>query len=341
MTVRIQWSRIKDEDLLNLRLCDLPIKIEGTPLKRRIRQLYKELSAWRIRFKPHVWLSDEFFTPDQVPGFAVPFYLAHPRLMKLERKQMLQIEGGTEQDFMRIVRHEAGHALDNAYLLHQNPHFRRIFGSVRKPYPESYRPNPNSRNYVLHLGSWYAQSHPLEDYAETFAVWLRPHSRWRTRYKGWPALKKLEFVDEFMKNIAGKASKNWSREQVEPLRQIKMTLGEYYQRKKEQYAIEYPAYYDRDLRRIFSAEKKYASRQSAVSFLRYYRTEVRRLVAEGTGVHSYSVDHVLQTIMDRAKELRLRTCYPKNKTKREFLIMLTVHTMNVVHSGRYRFYYGL
>ena len=341
MAIRIQWSRIKDEDLLQLRICDLPIKIEGTPLKRRIRQLHNELDTWRIRFKPHVWLSDEFFTPDQVPGFAVPFYLAHPRLTKLERKQMLQVEGGTEEDFMRIVRHEAGHALDNAYLLHTDRRFGKIFGSLRKPYPESYRPNPNTHNYVLHLGSWYAQSHPLEDYAETFAVWLRPHSRWRTRYKGWPALKKLQFVDELIKNISGKPSKNWSREQVEPFHQIKMTLGEYYQRKKAQYSVEYPAYYDRDLRRIFSSEKKYASRQSAVSFLRYYRTEVRRIVAEGTGVHSYTVDHVLQAIMDRAKELKLRTCYAVSKTKRDFLIMLTMHTMNIVHSGRYRFYYGL
>ncbi|MCI0411200.1 putative zinc-binding metallopeptidase [bacterium] len=339
MPARIQWSRISDEDLLKFRLCDLPIKFEGTPLKRQIKQLYKELGSRGIRFRPHVWLSDEFFTPDQVPGFAVPFYLAHPRLMKLERKQMLQIEGGSEQDFMRIIRHEAGHALDHAYRLHSDSGFRRVFGSLRKPYPESYRPNPNSRSYVLHLGSWYAQSHPLEDYAETFAVWLGP--RWRSRYQGWPALRKLVYIDQLIKNISGKPSKNWRREKVDTLRQIKMTLGEYYSQKKEQYAIEYPAYYDRDLRRIFSQEKRYTSRQTAVSFLRDYRTEVRHLVAEGTGVHSYSVDHVLETMIDRAKDLRLRVCFPKNQTRRQVLIMLTVHTMNIVHSGRYRFYYGL
>jgi hypothetical protein len=341
MPVRIQWSRITDDALLKLRIRDLPVKLEGTPLKRRVRQLYKELAAQGIQFKPHVWLSDEFFTPDHVPGFALPFYLAHPRLMKLERKQMLQIEGGNEQDFMRIIRHEAGHALDNAYFLHTDHRFRKIFGSLRRPYPESYRPNPNSRNYVLHLGSWYAQSHPLEDYAETFAVWLRPHSRWRSRYKGWPAIKKLEYIDELMKSISGKPSKNWRREKVEPLHKIKMTLGEYYSRKKEQYAIEYPANYDRDLLRIFSSDKRYASRETAVSFLRYYRTEVRGLVSEGTSVHPYSVDHVLKTIMERAKELRLRMAQSQSETKRQFLIMLTVHTMNIVHSGRYRFYYGL
>ena len=339
MTVRIQWSRIRDEDLLHMRFCDLPIKIEGTPLKRRIRLLNKELEAKGVRFKPHVWLSDEFFTPDDVPGFAIPFYLAHPRLMKLERKQMLQIEGGTEHDFMRIIRHEAGHAIDNAYRIHGNPGFHKVFGTLRKPYPEAYRPNPNSKNYVLHLASWYAQSHPLEDYAETFAVWLSP--RWKSRYKGWPALKKLQYVDRVMSSLAGKPMKNWHREKVDPLKDLKQTLGEYYHRKKKQYAIEYPAYYDRDLLRIFSADKRYASRETAASFLRYYRTEVRRQVAQGTGVHSYSVDHVLQTIMERAKELKLRRCYSKNRTKTEFLILLTVHTMNIVNSGRYRLYYGL
>jgi hypothetical protein len=128
---------------------------------------------------------------------------------------------------------------------------------------------------------------------------------------------------------------------VDPLRDIRITLREYYRKKRELYAVEYPAYYDRDLLKIFSAEKRYARRQTAVSFLRSYRTEVRRLVAEGTGVHPYSIDHVLTTIMDRAKDLKLRTCYTKHKTRRMVLMMLTVHTMHIVHSGRYRFYYGL
>jgi hypothetical protein len=261
--------------------------------------------------------------------------------MKLERKQMLEVEGGSKKDFMRIIRHEAGHAMDNAYLLHTHPRFRRVFGSLRRPYPESYKPNPNSRSYVLHLPSWYAQAHPLEDYAETFAVWLRPHSRWRSRYRGWPAIRKLEYVEELMKNLAGKSSKNWTREKLDPYRKIKMTLAEYYKRKKKHYAVEYPAYYDRDLLRIFSNEKRCASRQTAVSFIRDYRTEVCRLVAEGTTVHPYSVDHVLKAIMDRAKKLKLRVMHSQRETRKQFLIMLTVHTMHIVHSGRYRFYYGL
>src|SRR5262245_15411855 len=191
-----------DEQLLDLHLADLPLTIEGTPLERRIARLHQELEERRITFRPHVWLSEEWFTPDGVSGFAIPFYLAHPRLARLERLQMLEVEGGTERECLCIMRHETGHALDNAYGLHSKRDYITLFGSFRRTYPDYYTPQPNSRDYVLHLNAWYAQAHPAEDFAETFAVWLAPRSRWRRRYRGWPALRKLEFVDSLMRGIA-------------------------------------------------------------------------------------------------------------------------------------------
>src|SRR6476620_6464561 len=124
MPIQLKWSRLTDEQLLKLRFCDLPVRLQRTPVNRRIRRLYGELKSRNLHFKPHVWLSTEFFTPDGVPGFAVPFYLAHPRLIKLERKQMLEVEGGTEKECLQIMRHEAGHALDNAFELHLRPRYR-------------------------------------------------------------------------------------------------------------------------------------------------------------------------------------------------------------------------
>jgi hypothetical protein len=50
---------------------------------------------------------------------------------------------------------------------------------------------------------------------------------------------------------------------------------------------------------------------------------------------------VLDNIIERAKELRLRVESSERFTKQEAIIMLTVHTMNIVHSGRYRFHYGM
>ena len=156
-------------------------------------------------FRPYFWLSNEWFTPDAHSGIAIPFYLAHPRLRQLERRQMYEVEGGTERWCMRILRHEVGHALDNAYRLHFRRRYRELFGSWAAPYPKFYQPKPYSKSYVIHLDMWYAQAHPAEDFAETFAVWLRPGSGWRQRYAGWPALRKLEYVDELMAEIAGEA----------------------------------------------------------------------------------------------------------------------------------------
>jgi hypothetical protein len=102
---------------------------------------------------------------------------------------------------MRILRHEAGHVIDNAFQLRRRLHRRRTFGLPSVPYPEFYSPKPYSKSYVLHLDSWYAQSHPDEDFAETFAVWLTPTSQWRQRYAGWSALKKLECMDVLMTSI--------------------------------------------------------------------------------------------------------------------------------------------
>jgi Putative zinc-binding metallo-peptidase len=330
------WYELEDEELLDMRLCDLPLRIEGTPLEERVERLYDELAERGLRLRPHVWLSEEWFSPDGVGGFAIPFYLAHPRLMKLERALMLEVEGGTDKECMRIMRHEAGHALSNAFRLHHRRRWRELFGRFTEPYPAYYQPQPNSRDYVLHLGAWYAQAHPAEDFAETFAVWLAPGSRWQKRYVSWPAMQKLRYVDELMAEIAGRRPPINGREAVEPLPRITKTLREHYRRKRHHYSFQWPAYYDRDLKRIFSAEENHRARPTAASLLRRHRRELRHLVADVTGVHHYAVDHVLKNMIDRCKALRLRVPVREPHAKQRALIMLTAHTMNIVHAGYHR-----
>jgi hypothetical protein len=179
-------AELADEELLDLQMRQLDIRIEGSALEPRIAQLHEELAARGLTFRPHYWLSDEWFTPDGIPGIAIPFYLAHPRLAKLELAQMLEVEGGDPEWCMRILRHEAGHAIDNAFALRRKKQRREIFGSPSQEYPEFYAPKPYSKSFVLHLDAWYAQSHPDEDFAETFAVWLTPSSDWEKRYHEWP-----------------------------------------------------------------------------------------------------------------------------------------------------------
>lgn len=335
-------SRIKDlagltdEQLLDLRLCDLRLKLKGSHLERRAQRIHQELAARGLRFKPHVWLSEEWFTPDHVPGFAIPFYLAHPRLSKLERAQMREVEGGTEKECLRIMRHEAGHAIDNAFRLYRRPRYQQLFGSFNQPYPDWYKPEPHSRQFVLHLPAWYAQAHPAEDFAETFAVWLTPRSQWRAQYEGWPALHKLEYVDQVMRSLAGKRPPNDSRQTVAELREIETTLQEHYDHKQRYYAFDWPPDYDRDLLRIFTAEGGQNSALRAVNLLRRYRRELCHEVAEGTGVHEYAIDQMLLQLMNRCRELKLRLSFSPEQTKQKALVLLTAQTMNGVYSGYHR-----
>ena len=169
------WATLTPGNLMNWRLCDLGLTISGSPLPPRVAQLHAEMRAAGLRrFRPRVWLGDEWFSPDGVPGIAMPFYLAHPRLARLERRQMGDVEGGTRRECMKILRHEAGHAVCTAYRLHRRKRWRELFGRFDEPYPETYKPRPASREYVHHLDRWYAQAHPAEDWAETFAVWMTP-----------------------------------------------------------------------------------------------------------------------------------------------------------------------
>src|SRR5215212_8785767 len=247
------WEKLSDEQLLRRRLGSLRVRVEGTWLEDCLNSLHEELDERDIRLRPHAWVSSEWFSPDNTPGIAIPFYLAHPRLMRLEKKIMLDVEGGTWSECMAILRHEAGHTVQHAYQLHRRRRWQKLFGPSSKRYPRYYRPNPASRRYVQHLRLWYAQSHPDEDFAETFAVWLRPRSDWRKRYVGWPALKKLEYVDELMAEIAAEKPVLTRRLQVDPLRQLSGTLADYYRKKQALYVADSARTYDRDLHRIFSA----------------------------------------------------------------------------------------
>jgi hypothetical protein len=330
------WASWPDEKLLDVRICDLGVGIEGTQLERRIADLNRELEARGIRFRAHFWLSDDWFTPDGVPGVAIPFYLAHPRLARLELSQMLEVEGGTKAWCMRILRHEVGHAIDNAYRLQRRRLRQKLFGRSSTLYPEYYSPKPYSKSFVIHLDPWYAQSHPDEDFAETFAVWLTPHSQWRRRYADWPALKKLEYMDELMHEIASKDPVETTSQVIEPLSRLRKTLRRHYKRKRKHYGIDRPHFYDRDLRRLFSDAPEYADNLLAEKFLTRSRRDVRRMVASWTSAYQYTIDQVLADMITRCSELSLHLTTTEERAKIDFTVLLTVQTMNYLHSGRHR-----
>jgi hypothetical protein len=226
--------------------------------------------------------------------------------------------------------------VDNAYRLRRRRQRREIFGSPALPYPEHYTPRPYSKSFVLHLDSWYAQSHPDEDFAETFAVWLTPESNWAQRYAGWPALKKLQYMDTLMRGLRGRAPLVVSREEVDPLPRLRHTLRWHYRQRRRHHGIDHPKFYDRELRRLFSDAPEFAANMTAAQFIGKVRQPVRRVVASWTGIYQYTIDRVLEDMIGRCRELKLRLAVPEEQARNEFTVLLTVQTMNYLHSGRHR-----
>ena len=324
---------MSESELLDTRLCDLDISLEGTWVEEVIEKARRDLRRRDLRLRPHFWLADEWFSPENVPGIGVPFYLAHPRLTRLERKMMFEVEGGSRPECLKLIRHELGHAVQHAYALHRRRRWQKLFGLASKPYPDQYRPRPSSKKFVQHLDGWYAQSHPVEDFAETFAVWLGPKTRWRREYAGWEALKKLEYVDELMGELAGVAPKVKSKAKPYALRSLKHTLAEHYEKRRAQFPNGYSDQYDRDLLRVFSDDPAHAKNTRAAAFLRKRRQAIRERVARFTGEYQFTLDQVLKEMIGRCKELKLRLPGSEDEAEIDFALMLTVHTVHTLHLG--------
>ena len=309
------WTHLSDEQLLDLRLCDLRLRLRGSGLEPRIARLYRELAARGISFRPHAWLAVEWFSPDGVPGFAVPFYLAHPRLQRLERKMTGEVEGSNRNWQMRILRHEAGHAIDSAYRLRRRARWRALFGPASQRYAPHYRARPASRRHVQHLGEWYAQAHPTEDFAETFAVWLQPHSDWRRRYAAWPARAKLEYVAEVAAEIAQHRPPVQCRERIEALEDNTLTLREHYRRRQLALRRRHRARADAALRRVFGAAAPRSAGTGAAALLRAHKAKLRGVLERDAGADRYGAQQLVRLAIERCDRLQL----PANGSRRALL----------------------
>ena len=186
--------------LLATPIRDLGLTIAGTPLEPVLAQFQQELEQIGIlRLRPHFYLSTEWGVPFGTVSIAIPFYLARPDLTAVHAERIGHLEGVGPGELLRYLRHEMGHVVNYAYQLFEQEDWINCFGSITQPYADGYRPEPFSRKFVRHLPGWYAQKHPDEDWAETFAVWMTPRSDWRTEYGYWPeARAKLDYCDRLM-----------------------------------------------------------------------------------------------------------------------------------------------
>jgi hypothetical protein len=330
------WASLSDQELLERRISKLGLKLEGTALEPLIRQFYDELTAKGLVFQPPTHIGDEWFVPVGIPAIFVPFFLVHDRLRALEKTMMLEVEGGTKEWFMKLIRHEAAHAYSYAYRLPKKKKWQQNFGQTsRDQTPDSYRPRPFSRSYVVNLDDWYAQSHPDEDFAETFAVWLTPDLDWRTRYAGWKALEKLEYVDELMRSLAGKMPVHSPPYRAVEYDGLNLKLKTYYARKRKLYEDTYPDFYDADLRQLFSTAAG-PGRIKASSYLRLRRRRLMNSVCESTNEKKYRVNKLLARLIDRCEELELHVLNDDPQQDFRVSAFITTLVMNYLFTGKFK-----
>lgn len=313
------------QEFLSRPIRDLGLKLEGSPVERFVEQLYRELDAKGLtKFRPACYLTDEWGCPSGEPIIGIPFYLAHAALSELE-KATHDLEDARE--IMMYLRHEAGHAFTYAYRLHNSSEWKQLFGPFRRPYRENYRPAPFSRDYVRHLPGWYAQKHPDEDFAETFAVWLTPRSNWRKRYRGWNAMEKLRYLDRLARKV-GRSDPPRRRGRTDiTVDEMDATVAEFYhQAAREEIAVTELAP-DTDLRDIFRVSKRRKGARPAQEFLRQHRKAVIDKVAQWTGAQRPLIKTLVETIEERAGKLDLRA---DESRQAEHLAELTAYTTALV-----------
>ena len=330
------WVALKDEELLALRICDLGVRLESSELKPRVDQLYEELAARGVSLRPDVYLGDEWFSPEGVPAIAIPFYLAHPRLKALEMHQMLEVEGGTPEWCQMLLRHECGHAMDHAYQFSSRKEWHSIFGSPETEYsPETYTPRPYSKSFVRNLPNWYAQAHPDEDFAESFAVWLAAGPEdWRRRYHGWKAIEKLEYVNTLMQETAGRPPAVARGRRISEASRLRSTLARYYAARRKLYAEDFPDFYDADLRQIFG--KGESGSEPAVKLVRRHRAALIASIVQWTGQRKYVVSMLVRKVIERCRQLGLLAPHDSVRLHFELAAYLATLVTNHLYTGRFK-----
>jgi hypothetical protein len=331
------WETTRFE-LLNTRICDLGLRIEGSPVDPLVRRVRRELERKGFRYEPRFYLTDSWGCPDRVPAIGIPFYLADRRVRRIEEEQTGEVED--DPTVLMFLRHEVGHAVNYAYRLWRDPEWARIFGPFTRPYRDRFRPNPFSRDFVRHLRSmshgWnYAQKHPDEDFSETFAVWLTPRSGWRRKYRHWPALRKLRYVDARMRAIRRLRPPRTGGQRVRPVEGIRMKLAQHYGQRAERYRAVAQGYVDDRLREVFPPTRARTTQPAAV-MIRRHREDIGALLVRWAELQAEEIDGILTKLEDRAAALRLES--GRRETHRRLVALGALAAslaMDLTYAGRF------
>jgi hypothetical protein len=323
--------------VLPIPIRELGLKLEGTQLAAQIEQLYRELDDRGLHhFRPPCYLSDEWGCPSGEPVIGIPFYLADPRTATLE-EAVNDVEN--EREIMMYLRHEAGHAFNYAYELFKTAEWTEVFGPFRRPYRDDYPFVPFSRQFVRHIAGWYAQKHPDEDFAETFAVWLDRSSKWRTKYAQWGAMKKLQYVDRIAKELGDTVPLHAVGNIDYTVDEMEQTVEEFYRATTidESTAIAgLPL--DTDLIDIFVGADRCSARREyrpATELVAEHRRDIVDRVNYWTGVRRSLVRTLVESIERQLVELELFADVQRSRSHMvEFTVYVTTLSMTFLTGGK-------
>jgi hypothetical protein len=343
--------KFQESNLRNTQIRDLGLRIEDTPLEPIVARFQQELDAIGFtKLKPQFYLSTEWGVPFQTVSIGIPFYLARPELVAIQAEQAVLVEGAGEEDIMRYLRHEMGHVVNYAYRLYDREDWIRTFGSITQPYVEEYRPSPFSRRYVRHLPGWYAQKHPDEDWAETFAVWMTPPKAdatngqtWREIYANWPtALAKLNYCDRVIAEVKDREPLVRTQERDEDVADLTYSVHDYYQRLRVG-EDEPPAGVEGALTAIFEQfgspeedSNNDVQRKPAGTLIRRIERDLALNVFRWTGHFPEHTRPMLRHLAKLADDMQ--QVYPadrENEVTVAITTLVTALAMNYVHRGTY------
>jgi len=330
----------RESNLFRVPIRELALAIEGTRLAPLIDQFKSELADHGITaVTPRFHLSTEWGVPFGTVVIGIPFYLARPELLELHREEVGHIEGFNSADILRYLRHEMGHVLNYAYELYEREEWVKLFGSINQPYLEDYRPQPFSRRFVRHLPGWYAQKHPDEDWAETFAVWMTPGRKWQDEYAAWPLVRqKVAYCDRVMQEIRALPPKVTATDLDEDVSELTMSLADYYKAA----AADAPsaAGLDGDLKSIFDdlpvGEAAVPELKPAAPLIRSLERQLMADVFRWTGHFPEKTRALMRDLARRAEALK--QVYPaaaEEQVRASVIVLVTALAMNHVHRGSY------
>ncbi len=334
---------LREAHLWSTPIRDLGLTIKGTRLEPILAEFEAELARCGFqRLKPRFYLSTEWGVPFETVAIAIPFYLAKPELTEMHARRFGHVEGMSAQDILKYLRHEMGHVVNYAYRLFEDPEWVRLFGPITRPYREEYAPKPFSRRFVQHLPGWYAQKHPDEDWAETFAVWMKPGSDWAEEYGDWPeALAKLQFVNQVIARIQEQDPVVTDEELDEDVGEIDYSIEDLYRHLGSQ-DLQFPVGLDGSLRAIFGEldqrHKRDANARFRPASALFHRLEGELMgnVYRWTGHFPERTRILIRHLADRAAALRLR--YAEGDETAVTVALTTIVTAlatNYVHRGTY------